>query len=214
MSRRSVNGAFGGGRGHGRVDGIEKLVQAGQLLPSHGPEDLAEYLIARCPAAGQGLGPFRGEGDELGAAVIGGRRRSTSPSRSSASTDWLTDRGRARVPLPAMIAAEGRGRRGPSAPGPATVGTVLGYPDVAFATRGRGERSATARDVNGHARPFESAFWACHEEVVEPCSSRAASSGLTGFSQAYGSAIGAPGARGADGATRSLTAGLLSSAVP
>jgi hypothetical protein len=32
----------GGGRGHGRVDGVEKLVQAGQLLTSHCPEDLAE----------------------------------------------------------------------------------------------------------------------------------------------------------------------------
>jgi hypothetical protein len=34
---------------------------------------------------------------------------------------------------------------------------VLGYPDYAFPTRGRGGRSATARDVGGHARPFEPA---------------------------------------------------------
>jgi hypothetical protein len=34
---------------------------------------------------------------------------------------------------------------------------VLGYPDRAFPTRGRGGRSATARDVGGHARPFEPA---------------------------------------------------------
>jgi hypothetical protein len=31
----------------------------------------------------------------------------------------------------------------------------LGYHGQAFATRGRGGRSATARDVDEHARPFE-----------------------------------------------------------
>ena len=35
--------------------------------------------------------------------------------------------------------------------------TVLGYPYHAFTTRGRGGRSATARDVGGHARPLEPA---------------------------------------------------------
>src|SRR5207249_756268 len=39
----------------------------------------------------------------------------------------------------------------------ATCGRVLGYVGCAFATRGRDERSATARDFGGHARPFEPA---------------------------------------------------------
>jgi MFS family permease len=34
---------------------------------------------------------------------------------------------------------------------------ALGYLGCAFATRGRDERSATARDVGGHARPFQPA---------------------------------------------------------
>ncbi|SNS47522.1 hypothetical protein SAMN05216276_101042 [Streptosporangium subroseum] len=62
-----------GGRGHARVDGVEELVQAGQLFVSQGPEDLVEDAFARRGAGCQGLGAFRGEGDELGAPVIGGR---------------------------------------------------------------------------------------------------------------------------------------------
>jgi len=34
---------------------------------------------------------------------------------------------------------------------------VLGYPDEAFATRGRGGRSATVRDICEHARPSQPA---------------------------------------------------------
>jgi len=47
--------------------------------------------------------------------------------------------------------------RSRGARGPPTCVPVLGYVGCAFATRGRDERSATARDFGGHARPIEPA---------------------------------------------------------
>ena len=69
---------------------------------------------------------------------------------------------------------------------------VLGYPDCAFPTRGRGGRSATARDVGGHARPFEPSLRCVMRISSDHSDPQLRALGLTRSVQGYGSGADRP----------------------
>ena len=98
---------------------------------------------AGCARAGQSGGRDGRHARHRARPAAHDRARRAGPFRIRAAT---------RIEAP-QARAHGHGARG----GRPSCVRVPGYRHCAFTTRGRGGCSATARDVSGHARPFEPA---------------------------------------------------------